>query len=852
VGRSCFLLGDGERYVMLDCGISPKTGAMPRFDLLEGKRVVAVLLSHMHLDHTGALPWLPRRIQGTPIHSTRATGEGALVLLRDSLSNRGKRGGGIPPAARSALDDLGNGKWPWELHGYGEEFELDEGVTARFLDAGHVAGSAQILINWEGVRVLYTGDICMFENRMSGRFQTWGEVDILVSESTYGSNFGEFGGSGHNLRELGRLTEEMRRVLKGGGRVLIPTYATKAPEIMNAIAEARETGRLPPVPCYSVGLHNALLDLLAEVFPEEVAKIRRHFSLRSLPRPEMAEENEEFEREILESNRPCVILCTPGDLREGVSSNLAVRVLQEERSAIFLIGFQDEEAPGRAFAGLRRGGKFRVSEGRELPVRCRVARFNIRSHARPEDITGAILNSGAKLVVFVHGDREAERRLKEEVRARAPRLRAYYFTPEKKIEFDRTGRFEPGDLPPERLGGTGRPFVVEGILEELPDREGFAETTREGGGSWENQSAWAVAKLKAAFIQEGLRAENVHLALGRRTHFPALVRLVVRGDRGKIEEVAGRILRGATVRERLADSKRIPLEGAAEFEGILEWLRACGHDLDMPHPYFQSWTGGTYGKFTPPNRVLINPLHTEGDGWLRRAALCHEIAHYLLHRGRGSSPRDECFVEGAAEYVAWKRTGRMCIEGRVGEDGVYYPDSSDNPYVRGWYMFKCVDSALGEREAVRIMLRGDRRELERAFKSVRERTRGMAAKLAEGVGRLYVRAAPRGVVGSAEVTLLYDPPAAEGRLYIAADGAGEEVWVVRNLRERGGLLYRLARLLRIVRRPWLECDFVERTGERREDFLYKVPEGEGLREVGVFELHALPPEGCGGEVAGHV
>jgi hypothetical protein len=555
----------------------------------------------------------------------------------------------------------------------------------------------------------------------------------------------------------------------------------------------------------------------------------------------MAKENEKFEREILEFHGPCVILCTPGDLREGVSSNLAVRVLKEERSAIFLVGFQDEEAPGRAFAGLKRGGKF--------TVRCRVEWFNIRSHARPEDITEAILNSGAKLVVFVHGDGGAERRLKEEVRARAPRLRAYYLTPGEKIEFDRTGWFEPGNLPPERVGGIGRPFVVEGILEELPDREGFAEMTREGGSSWENQSAWAVAKLRAAFTQEGLRSENVHLVLGKKGHFPALVRLVVRGDRGKIEEVAGRILRGATVREWLADSKRIPLEGAAEFEGILEWLRACGHDLDVPYPYFQSHMGGTYGKFIPPDRVLINPLHPEGDGWLRRAALCHEIAHYLLHRGRGSSPRDQCFVEGAAEYVAWKRTGRICIEGKVGDDGAYYPDS-DNPYVRGWYMFKCVDSALGEREAVRIMLRGNRRELERAFELVRKRTRGLLAKLAEGVGRLYVRAAPRGVVGSAEVTLLYAPPAAEGRLCIAADGAGEEVWVVRNLRERGGLLYRLARLLRIVKRPWLECDFVERTGERREDFLYKVPEGEDLREVGVFELHALPPEGAEGRWRG--
>ncbi len=305
----------------------------------------------------------------------------------------------------------------------------------------------------------------------------------------------------------------------------------------------------------------------------------------------------------------------------------------------------------------------------------------------------------------------------------------------------------------------------------------------------------------------------------------------MKGEEKAVREIALELMKDPKITpvDRRRVSGRIVYDGRARLEDLMKWLGEHGFKFKLTR-YPILGTGelkeACLGLFKPPNRVFVNPLACN-DPALEKTVLYHELTHYLMNAVRGDlselSKKDflgQAFVEGAAEYIASKLGDRIFIEAeRVGDDGVYYPTSEDNPYVQGWYMYKTVERALGETGALKIMFDGSPNVLRREFNRVKRATDWLVqlVKKTRTAGRLYLQ----GIVlkkTRPRLLLQYAPGINEGRLLING-----EIWAVRDLREKRSLLYFLGRLFGIIRHPWLEVQCVEKVSEKEGDFAYKVP-----------------------------
>jgi len=187
VGRSCIRLQFKGKTVLFDCGIHPaKNGqlALPWFDTIDLEEIDLLLLTHFHLDHCGALPYLMTKtfFNGTT-YMTYPTKAITKLLLSDyvKVANMGNEAAKIysPHELGRAMDKV-------KLVDYHQELEHN-GIKFIGFNAGHVLGAAMFLVEIAGVRILYTGDYSREEDRHLHPAEVPNfPVDVLIIESTYG------------------------------------------------------------------------------------------------------------------------------------------------------------------------------------------------------------------------------------------------------------------------------------------------------------------------------------------------------------------------------------------------------------------------------------------------------------------------------------------------------------------------------------------------------------------------------------------------------------------------------------------------------------------------------------------
>ncbi|MEF8790805.1 MAG: MBL fold metallo-hydrolase, partial [Haloarculaceae archaeon] len=176
VGRSAVLVNDA---LLLDYGM--KTGNPPDFPV-GGARGIdpdAVVVSHGHLDHVGTVPALLSGDARPPIHWTPPTYELALTLARDTLKLHG--GSYDCPFTENDLKRVTEVS---ESHGYRETFEA-AGHDVTFYNAGHIPGSAHVLVDDGDTRLLYTGDLHTEDQHLVAGTTARPDADVVVCESTY-------------------------------------------------------------------------------------------------------------------------------------------------------------------------------------------------------------------------------------------------------------------------------------------------------------------------------------------------------------------------------------------------------------------------------------------------------------------------------------------------------------------------------------------------------------------------------------------------------------------------------------------------------------------------------------------
>jgi len=391
---------------------------MPDFSLLR-RAPDAVVVSHGHVDHCGALPELLKRFPSTVPYATEATIAVMDRMLHNSVSVMGTiaRERGI---AEYPLYDHGDVDYAIQRTNalkFNEEFVLGNeqsyasgngGITGRFLHAGHVLGSAGIFLNTSGHILFYTGDICAEDQELmagSVPLENCGPIDTLVIESTYGAN-DEADDINHREEGL-RFAAAVPAVIERSGVALVPTFALgRTQEILNIIARFQEDGTIPQVPVYASGLGRALY----EVYNRFTTYLHPNAELR--PLAQFGRIGDVWNRDIAQAllREPCIIAATSGMMIENTpSAMIAQEMVADKRHGIFFVGYLDPNTLGYKLLHAEKGVRLRFGLDRP-PVEVKnddVAWFHFSAHAPRKTLCDIIRRIHPKNVVFVHGDPEA-------------------------------------------------------------------------------------------------------------------------------------------------------------------------------------------------------------------------------------------------------------------------------------------------------------------------------------------------------------------------------------------------------------------------------------------------------------
>jgi metallo-beta-lactamase family protein len=261
VTGSCHLIECGGKRMLIDCGLHQGSRALNLENAepfgFDAAAIDCVLLTHAHLDHCGRLPLLSKRGFKGPIVTTAASRELASLVILDSAylqeadaahdARTASRLGAKPvPPLYTVIDATNSLHQFSRVVEYERPYEVAPGIAATFFDAGHILGSASVLLDLEEGgkrrRVLFSGDIGNADRPLLRAPRTPPSAQLVVMESTYGDR---------NHRPYRESIEELYTAITAtfsrGGNVVIPTFALeRAQELLYILRQGIEANRLPP------------------------------------------------------------------------------------------------------------------------------------------------------------------------------------------------------------------------------------------------------------------------------------------------------------------------------------------------------------------------------------------------------------------------------------------------------------------------------------------------------------------------------------------------------------------------------------------------------------------------------
>lgn len=372
VGRSAILVND---RLLLDYGI--KSGTPPQFP--GDADPDAVVVSHGHLDHAGAVPSLLSGSARPPIHWTPPTRELALTLARDTL----KLHGGTVQCPFTETD-VQRVTQVSRTHGYRESFEA-AGHEVTFFDAGHIPGSAHVLVDDGETRLLYTGDFHTADQQLVSGTTARPDADAVLCESTYSD-------VEHEDRSVveDRFVESVETTLWEGGTVVVPAFAIGRTQEMLLLCERHD------IPCYVDGMGKRITKMLLH-HPEYVRDADALQRAKSHARFVTGRDGQR--KRIAEQNT--AIITTSGMLHGGPAMTYVPAVRSHPTNKIAMTGYQVEGTPGR---DLLETGSAEI-DGRILPVSAQVEQYDFSAHADREGLYSFLEAYEDTRVLVNHGDR---------------------------------------------------------------------------------------------------------------------------------------------------------------------------------------------------------------------------------------------------------------------------------------------------------------------------------------------------------------------------------------------------------------------------------------------------------------
>lgn len=378
--------------------------------------LTAVVLTHAHLDHCGYLPKLVRDGFRGRIVCTLETAELAMIVLRDSAHLQeedaayanevgfSKHHPALPLYDSSDVDATEPLFSPVT---YDTLVTLSDTMSATLHPAGHILGSASALVDAEGCRVLFSGDLGRPMHPLLQPPADPPRADVIVVESTYGDR--EHVDPGDSA-----LADAIVRTAERGGTVLIPAFAVDRTElVLLEIARLRAAGRIPPLPIF-VDSPMALraLDVYRDAVMEPEARMRSGVDLDAFRGADVHPVSDAAGSERLNHpSFPCIIISASGMATGGRVVHHLRHQLPDSRNTVVLTGYQAEGTRGRQ---LLDGARQLKLHGRYVPVHAEIVQVQDFSvHADAAEIVGWLGRSPKepRVVYVVHGEPHASHAL---------------------------------------------------------------------------------------------------------------------------------------------------------------------------------------------------------------------------------------------------------------------------------------------------------------------------------------------------------------------------------------------------------------------------------------------------------
>ena len=430
VTGSQHLLEINGKKILLDCGMfqgkREESFQMNRKFLYDPKEIHAVVLSHAHIDHAGNLPTLSLKGFTGDVYATPATRDLCSIMLLDSafiqekdvefVNKRRAKKNQEPFNPLYTVENARQIITQFKTVPYNKTFRVDglgEVVKVTFVDAGHILGSASVVLeiteNGKTFKLGFTGDLGRRDLPILKDPEFMGDVDYLITESTYGGLYHEPA----SKIEQG-LLDTVIEALSTNGKIIVPSFSVgRTQELVYEISKMRAAGKLPDFPVYvdSPLSINAteIFKLHPECFDEETYK------LLASGVDVFGSENVDYIRKVEDSKKlngikgTAMIISASGMCEAGRILHHLANNVENAKNTIMIIGYMGEHTLGRELikASDKPGYVVKIF-GEEHVVKARVRILNsFSAHADSGELLDYLKKfdrEKLKKIFLVHGE----------------------------------------------------------------------------------------------------------------------------------------------------------------------------------------------------------------------------------------------------------------------------------------------------------------------------------------------------------------------------------------------------------------------------------------------------------------
>lgn len=387
-GSKTIIRTSSGKNILLDCGLfqgkDAKEHEYNRHLGFDPSSIDYCILSHAHIDHSGALPYLVKNGFRGPIFATPATIDLCQIMLRDSAFiqisdmkyiNRIRKAKGKTEA--EPLYDLNDAEECLKLFvdcPMNKKVEIDPNIHLTFTGVGHILGAAAINLQLkEGNkthRLCYTGDIGRKNHKIIKPPQPYLPADIIITESTYGDRLHEdFTNTDQKLLEIVRETCINKR-----GKLVIPAFSVgRTQEIVYTLDKLSTEGKLPAIPVYvDSPLSTNATDIMRnhpELYNQEVQKYLKKdsdpFCFNKLKYIREVEDS----KAINKSSEPAIIISASGMMEAGRVVHHLKNLLPDKKNTVLIVGYC---APNTLGHLLKNGADIVKIYGEYIPVKAQI------------------------------------------------------------------------------------------------------------------------------------------------------------------------------------------------------------------------------------------------------------------------------------------------------------------------------------------------------------------------------------------------------------------------------------------------------------------------------------------------